>query len=359
MAKKRTISLLTLIVTVLAIIILGAFKNGFFESKLFLGDIKKLEIDKELIPISNNSVIYNGSDIMVEGENSNIRAKNMEGTILWSMRLEGTISNIIECGNDIVVIIDNKGMAAISRAGELLWQYELVVPASDIFCSDKGLILIQYKDENSNYFDIFNLKGVKLCHGYISNAQVVSFDGFSNKYFTLSLMDISTNRIVTKLATYNNKGEIIWAQDFVDILIPVLKYNEKGELVTICDNSIMKYRGDGRLINEIKVNNPLGKVAINDELVVIMEKNQGYFDINVFDFNLKEIGTAAIKSNIEGIFAGKKDFLVYDKNTVTLFSRQGNIKAFYESNIDINRAYIGDDSQVYIVSNRKLQKLRY
>ena len=75
MAKKRTISLLTLIVTVLAIIILGAFKNGFFESKLFLGDIKKLEIDKELIPISNNSVIYNGSDIMVEGENSNIRAK--------------------------------------------------------------------------------------------------------------------------------------------------------------------------------------------------------------------------------------------------------------------------------------------
>lgn len=361
MGARRTtsISLLILIIAVLAIAALIIFKDYIFESKLILGDIKKLEIEKELVPVSNNSVIYNGPDIMVEGENSNIRAKNMDGTILWSMKLDGIITNILGCGKDIIVIIDNSEMAVISRTGELLWLYELVVPASDIYSSDKGLILIQYKDEKSNYFDIFDIKGIKLCNGYISKAQVVSFDGIDNKYFTLSLMDISNNRIVTKLATYNNKGEIIWAQDFEDILIPVLKYNERGELVAISDNSIMKYRSDGRLIKEVEITNPMGKVFINDKLAVITQENQGYHEIIIYDFNLKQIGTAAIKSKIEGVFAGEKEFLVHDKNTVTLFSKQGNIKAFYESNIDINRAFIGADSQVYIVSNRKLQKLRY
>jgi hypothetical protein len=359
MTRKKALPYLVLIIAVIAFLVLLVFKGIIIGDKPLLGEVKRLEVYEELVPVSNNSVIYNGIDIMIEGENSNIRAKNMEGTILWSMKLHGDVSSIKGCGEDFVVNIENKSITTISKSGEMLWQYEMVIPASDIYCSDKGLLLIQYRESSYNYFEIFNMKGVKYCQGVINNAQVISFDGTADKNYSISMIDTSSDKIITRLATYNNKGEITWAQDFENIIIPSIIYNSKGELIAISDKSMMKFRADGKLIKKEDFPNPLVKVSFSDDLMVIIQKNSEFYDVFVYDLNYRQIGSAAVKSKPEGVFAGHKYFLIYDKDNLTMFSRQGNIMALYESNIDINSAYIYDDTSIYIVSNRKLQKLGY
>lgn len=359
MTKKRTMPYLILILAIFAFIGLLIFKDIIAGEKLLMGDVKRLYVDKELVPVSINSVVLNGNDIMVEAEGSNIRAKNMEGTILWSMKLDGNVSSIISCGEDIAINLENKSIATISKSGEMLWQYEMVIPASDIYGSEKGFLLIQYKENGYNSFEIFSMKGVKYCQGSINTAQVVSFDGNGDKSYTISLLDVSSNKIVTKLATYKNTGEIIWAQDFEDIIIPNIKYNSKGELIAVADNSIMKFRADGKLVKKEDFTNQLVMVSLSNELAVTVQKNKDFYDVFVYDSNLKQIGTAAIQSRPDGIFAGERYFLIYDKDNLTLLSRQGSLIALYESNIDINGAYIYDDTGIYIVSNRKLQRLGY
>ncbi|SHJ27202.1 DUF5711 family protein [Lutispora thermophila] len=359
MVRKRKLTYLILILTVLAFTGLMIYKDIIAGDKFIMGDVKRLHIDKELVPVSINSIIFNGNDIMVEAEGPNIRAKNMEGTILWSMKLDGNVSSIISCGEDIVINLENKSIATISKSGELLWQYEMVVPASDIYGSDKGLILIQYKENGYNYFEIFNMKGVKYSQGSINTAQAVSFDGNGDKNFTISLLDVSSEKIVTRLATYNNKGEIIWAQDFENVIIPCIKYNLRGDLIAVTDKSIMRFRADGKLIKKDEFFNPLIMVSLGNELVVAVQKNKDFYDVFIFDSNLKQIGTAAVKSKPHGIFAGDKYILIYDKDNLTMLSRQGSIIALYESNIDINSAYMCDNTSIYIVSNRKLQRLAY
>lgn len=359
MTRLKRLPYLVLIIAVFAFAGLLFLKDMITGDKPFLGEVKRLEADGELVPVSNNSVIYYGKDIMIEGENSNIRAKNMEGTILWSMKLHGDVTSIKSCGEGFVVNIGNKSITTISKTGEVLWQYEMVIPASDIYSSEEGLLLIQYRENGYNSFEIFNIKGVKYCQGAINNAQVVSFDGTADKNYTISMIDISSGKIITRLATYNNKGEIIWAQDFEDIIIPSLIYNSRGELIAVSDESMMKYRADGKLVKKEDFQNPLIKVSLSDDLMVIIQKNREFYDVFVYDLDLRQIGSAAVKSKPEGVFAGHKHFLVYDKDNLTMFSRQGNIIALYESNIDINSAYIYDDTSIYIVSNRRLQKLGY
>jgi len=359
MKRVKGISYLVLIIAVFAFLGLLLLKDIITGDKPLLGEVKRLEVEGELVPVSNNSVIYYGNDIMIEGENSNIRAKNIEGTILWSMKLHGDVTSINSCGEGYVVNIENKSIITISKSGEMLWEYEMVIPASDIYCSDKGLLLIQYKESSYNSFEIFNIKGVKYSQGIINNAQVVSFDGTADKNYTISMIDTSSGKIITRLATYNNKGEIIWAQDFENVIIPRLIYNSRGELITVSDESMMKYRADGKLIKKEDFPNPLLKVSVSDDLMVIIQKNKEFYDVFVYDLDLRQIGSAAFKSKPEGVFAGQKYFLIYDKDNLTMISRQGNIMALYESNIDINNAYIYDDTSIYIVSNRRLQKLIY
>ncbi len=359
MIKKRAFPYLILIIAILFFIVLLMFKNFFYGGNVSMDDVKRLGVQQELIPISNDSTLFTYGGIMIEGEKSNLRARNMEGTILWTIKLKGNVSSIIGCGKDIVVNINNRSIATISKSGEVLWQYELAVPASNILSSDSGLLMIQYKEDAYNSFEIFSMKGVRNCKAAIGSAHVISFDGITGKSYTVSLLDASSSKVVTKIATYNNKGEILWANNFEDMLVSKIKYNNKGDLVAISESSIKKFRSDGKLVKNLDFSNPLLKVSAGNDIIVSIVKNTGFYDVFIHDYNLKQIGSAAVKTKPDGIFAGKNYFLLYDKDNLTLSGRQGKMLAVYESNIDINSTYINNDSDIYIISNRKLQRLTF
>lgn len=357
MRRKRTLSFTILIVTILSFAVLLMLKEVLFDSSLPTSNVKRLAVEKELLPVSENSLLLINSNIMIEGEKTNLRARNIEGTVLWSLKLAGNISSIISCGEDIVVNSENKSILTLSRSGEVLWKYETVIPASDILCSDNGLILIQYKEDKYNSFEIFNTKGTRSCTAVINNAHVISFDGVPGKYYTLSLLDASSDKVLTKIATYNSKSEILWANNYEDILIPKIKYSNKGELIAIAEDSIKKFKPDGKLNKDIDFPNAIARISAGKGLIAAVVKDEDFYDVFVYDYNLKQLGTSAVKTKPEGVFSGSDYFLLYDNDNLTLSNRQGKIIGVYESNIDINSAYINNDSDIYIVSNRKMQKL--
>ena len=357
MGRKRALPYFILAVAILAIAFLLIFKDSFLSGNTPIGDVKRLEVEQELVPISNDSTLFSYNGIMIEGENYNLRARNMEGTVLWTLKLKNNISDIKRCGPGILVNMGNKSIATVTKAGEMLWQYEMTVPAYNILCSEDGLILIQYKEDTYNSFEIFSIKGVKYCFAIINSAHAISFDGIAGKYYTISLLDVSSDKVLTKIATYNNKSEILWANNFEDIIIPRIKYSEKGELIAISENSIKKFKADGKMIKDFNFLSPITKLSMGKDFIVSLVKNAGFYDVFIHDYNLKQIGTAAVKTKPTGVFVGDTHFLLYDKDNLTLSNRQGKATAIYESNIDINSTYIGDDSRIYIISNRKLQKL--
>lgn len=357
MTKKQHLVNITLAVIILIILVLFFFRGYIWNTEKNIIKTKRLSTYLELTPVSNESLILCNNGIIIEAEGVNIRARGMEGKILWSLNLENNISDIFACGSDLIIITDKKNIVTIDSSGKKLWQYEMPIKPSNILNDDKEFLIIQYNWPEHNIFEVFSTKGIKACTGIIDKSHILSFCTSFGNCFTLSLLDVSSDKVLSKVATYNNKGEILWANNYENILVPKVWNGPKDTVIVGGENFIKKFKLNGKLVKELTFTDTVTKMAISDALIVVVSKNNTFYDINSYDMNFKQLGTSAVLNKPKGIFAGKDEYIIYDKDNLLLSNKQGKIIAVYESNIDINEAYIDDDRSIYIISNRKLIKL--
>lgn len=357
MTKKQYLVNFVLAAVILIIFMLFFFRGYIWDTEANIIKTKRLSNSLEITPVSNESLILCNNGIIVEAEGVNIKARGMEGKILWSLRLEDTVRDLFSCGSDLIIITDKNKVVTVNSSGKKQWQYEMPITPSYILNDDKEFLIIQYNWPEYNTFEVFSTKGVKSCTGIIDKSHILSFSTSFGKYFTMSLLDISSDKVLSKVATYNNKGEMLWANNYENILVPKVWNGPKDTVIVCGENFIKKFKLNGMLIREVTFTDTVSTLAINNSLIIVVSKNNSYYDINSYDFDFKQLGTSAVVNKPKGIFAGKDEYLIYNKDNLSLSNKQGKIIAVYESNIDINDAYIDDDGSIYIISNRKLLKL--
>lgn len=344
--------IIMVVVIVFALIIIKKNDIIFSEEKA-----KRLNLSSQVTPISNSSVILCNNGMLVEGEGINIKARGIDGKNLWSLKLENKIKDILQCGTDILIITQNNNIAILNNSGKRLWQYEMPITPTSILTDGDKYFIIQYNWREYNTFEIYSTKGVKSCTGIIDKAHILSFSSSSGKFFTLSLLDTSSDKVLSKVVTYNTKGEILWANNYDSVLVPKIKYGAKDNIAVAGENFIKKYNSKGKLLKEITLKDNISNLALSESLIIAIVKSNGYYEIHSYDTNLNQLGTAAIKNKPDGIFATKDEYLLYSKDSLTIANKYGKITALYESNYDINDAYIHNDNSIYIISNRRLLKL--
>ncbi|MCK9217520.1 MAG: DUF5711 family protein [Firmicutes bacterium] len=327
-------------------------------SDLALADkkVKRLKVLSQVSPASNNSIVLCDNGILIEGEGFNIKARGIDGKNLWSFQLESTIKDIKVCGSDFLIITEKNHIFVISKSGKKLWQYDMPYTPASVISDGGKYFVIQYNWQEHNTFEIFSTEGIKSCDGIIDKAHIISFSTSSDKYFTLSLLDVSLEKVLSKVATYNVKGEIEWAVNYDSILVPKLKYVSKDSIIIISEDSAKKYNLKGNLLKEISLAKTISNIAISKSLLVIITKENNYYEIYTYDMNLNQLGTSAVSDGIDGIFAASDEYILFNEDSLTVANKHGRITELFESSFDINSAYIYDDS-VYVISNRKLIKL--
>lgn len=357
MTKKKYLVNVALLAAIIIIFILFFFKGYIWDTKANTIKTKSLSTSLEITPVSNESLILCNNGIIIEAEGLNIKARGMEGKILWSLRLEENVSSLFSCGSDLIILTDKKSIITIDSSGKKLWQYEMPITPSHILNDDKEFLILQYNWPEYNTFEVFSTKGVKACTGIIDKSHILSFSTSSGKYFTMSLLDVASDKVLCKVATYNNKGEILWANNYENILVPKVWNGPKDTVIVGGENFIKKFKLNGELVKELTFTDTVSKLAMSDSLIIVVSKNNNHYDISSYDLNFKQLGSSADANKPKGIFAGEDEYLIYDKDNLSLSNKQGKIIALYESNVDINDAYIDDDGSIYIISNRKLLKL--
>lgn len=359
MTKKKAIVYFALAALILILFILIFIKGHISNTKAIINNVKRLNVIQEITPLANDSLILFDNGMLIEAEGANIKARDIEGKALWSLRLEDDIKDLSSCGLYLIVTTESNNIVVINNQGKKLWQYEMLATPASILNDGNQFFLIQYNWPNNNTFEIFNVKGVRSCSGIIDNSHILSFSVSAGQRFTISLMDISSDRVLSKIATYNNKGEILWANNYEDILVSRTKYGAKDNVIIGGETFIKKFKPDGKLVKELTFTDAISNIEISDSLIIVVTKKNNYYEIYSYDFNLKQQGAFAVKEKPTNIFVGNDDYLLFDKDNLTLLNKQGEVIAFYESNVDINDAYIHWDKSIYIISNRKLLKLSY
>ncbi len=357
MTKRKLLAYFVMaVVFALSIVI---FIKGFclYNAQKDPKNAKRLDVSLEITPVSNNSLILSANGMIVEAEEANIKARGMEGNILWSLHLEDDVRELLSCGRNLIVVTKNNNIITIDKSGKKLWQHAMPITPSTILSDDGNFLLIQYNWPEYNLFEIFDIKGIKLSTAIIDKAHVLSFSSSFGKCFTVSLLDLSSDKVLSKVATYNNKGEILWANNYENVILPKIKHGAKDNIIVVGENFIKKFKADGKLLKELTFNENFSSLAMSDSLIIVVIKKNDYYDINSYDLNFKQLGTSAVRTKPKGIFAGKDEYLLFDKDNLSLSNKSGKVIAIYEPNFDINNAYIHDDGNIYIISNRKLLKL--
>ncbi len=353
--KSKKTSFIFMVIIVIIVAAISFIINIKMKNPAHRG-VKRLDTSMQIVPVSNSSVLLLENGLIIEGEGVNVKARGMDGANLWSVSLEYSIKDILKCGDDVVIVTDNNNIITLDNSGKRLWLYELPITPSSILADENKNFVMQYNWSEHNTFEIFSSKGEKMCTGIIGSAQILSFDSFSDKFFTLSLLDITSDKVLSKVATYDRKGEILWAVNFDYDMAAKIKYGAGGQMLVAGENFLKKYNSKGKVQNSITLDDNISSFAMSDSLLIAIIKKMGFYEIITYDKNLNQLGAVATKNKPNGIFASKDEYLIYNKDNLSLADKYGKVTALYESNFDINNAYIHDDS-VYIISNRRLLKI--
>ena len=358
--SKRRAALLLLLVTVLILGTLLFVNNRTVPKSSFIMEGRdRLAVTGEVAAVSNSSsLIYCVKDLLIEAQAENLRVKNINGNVAWSQKLPGKIVKLADAGENIVIIDAQNNINYYSLQGKPLWTYKSTYEIIDIFTEDNGSFLVEYKGMTGSHAEVFTQKGSKIGSMSLENAHVLSFSTGASA-FSISILDTSAELIKTKIITYNFKGDILWAQNFDNIIISKLKYNKNNRLLALGENRIYIYKSDGSLQQEARIEGKISNVAMSEHIVAIALNNKGKQYLVCYDINMREQSRTEIKAAPLGIFPLKNNIILYYNDELLVLTSKGELTARFKPNTDISSVYMTPDNKVYIVSNRKLQLLEY
>lgn len=357
-SKKRA-ALFLLFVTGLILASLLYVNNKTVPKSSFIVEGKnELTVTGEAAASKSSSLILCLNNLLIEADAENLRAKNVEGNVVWSQKLPGKIEKLVGAGENIVIIDSQNNINYYSLQGKLLWNYKVPSEIIDIFTQDNDGFLLEYKGLTGSHAEVFTQKGSKIGSIAIENAHILSFSAGSSA-FSIAVLDTSAEVIKTKIITYNLKGDILWAHNFNNIIISKLNYSKNNRLLAVGENNMYIYENDGSLKDEVRIKGKISNVAISDYIVAIVLQDKSKHYVVCYDLNMRECSRTEIKEAPLGIFPMKNNFILYYNDELLVITLKGGLTARFKSNTDINSVYMSMDNKIYIISNRKLQQLEY
>lgn len=357
-SKRKTIIVLLAAITVVLVTLLFINSKTAQKSSFVMDGRRKLEVTGEVSAVSNSSsLVYCTKDLLIEAQDSNLRAKNIKGNVAWSQKLPAKVSDIAAAGEYIVVTDTVNRIYYYSLQGKLLWTYEAKYEILDLFTEDNGSFLVEYKGMTGNYGEVFIQNGSKVGSILVENSHILTFCVGDN-VFSISVLDTSADVIKTKVITYTLKGDILWAQNFDNKIITKLDY-DKNTLIALSEDNLYTYAGDGKLQKEVRIEGEIHKAAMGSSLVTLVLQNKGKPQVACYDGNLRMLHRMDIDRLPIGIYPMKNSFILYYDNELQVISSKGELISRFKSNSEINRVYADGDNSLYLVSNRKLQRLEY
>lgn len=358
MSKSKTIIVLLGAITVVLTTLLYINSRTAQKSSFVMDGRRKLQVAGEVSAVSSSSsLVYCTKDLLIEAQDSNLRAKNIKGSVAWSQKLPAKVSEIAGAGDFIVITDEANRIYYYSLQGKLLWTYEAKYEILDIFTDYCGSFLVEYKGMTGSHGEVFTQNGSKVGSIVVENSHILAF-AVGDNIFSISALDTSADVIKTKVITYNLKGDILWAQNFDNKIITKLSYS-KNVLLALSEDNLYIYAGDGKLQKEAKIEGEIHKGAMGSSLITLVVQNKGKAQAVCYDDNLRMLHRMDLERLPMSIYPMKNSFIVYYDDELLVISTKGELVSRFKSNSEINRVYADGDNRLYLVSNRKLQLLEY
>ena len=319
-------------------------------------EIENLILIGQLDAQEKNSLICSVDDMLAEATGVVVKARNINGETLWSKSLVSKVVSMKSAATNLYVLDDSKKLYCISKSGKLAWNKQLEGEIKEIYTDKTGDVLVDSIYNGGTRIQIFSDKGIDEGSMTLENAEVIAFASGKDEN-SISLIDISSQIIKTKIITLNLKGDMVWSDNIDNQIVPMLGYTRDNSLIAIGEKGLYKYKDKNKSQSKVELNKTIYSASISEEGTAIIVRSRNGFEAISYNGNLKQLGLAELEQAPTGIILGKSNYILYYTEKLFLADLKGSIKAEYKSIPEINKVYFGLEGDIIAVSNRLIQKL--
>ncbi|MDF2839517.1 MAG: hypothetical protein K0Q99_288 [Clostridia bacterium] len=319
---------------------------------------KSLSVVGRVDAKEKNSMVCSVDELLAEATGVVVRVQNITGEEVWNKSLASNVLGMKSAGDNLYVLDNSKRLYCMSKSGQVLWEKELDGEIKDFYIERSGDVLLDYTYSGGAKIQILSGKGVDEGSIVLENAQVISFASGKEEN-TLSVIDISSQIIKTKILTLNLKGELVWSENIDNQIIPMLGYSKDNSLIAIGEKAIYKYKDKSKNQNKLELNKTIYNASISEGGIAAVVRNKTGFEVICYDSNLKELGHLQLDQAPTGINLGKSNYIIYYSEKLLLADLKGSILGEYKSMPEIKKAYFSSDDSIISLSDRLIQKLGY
>lgn len=354
MKKKYTVAIIVLI------ILCGISEYYYFRENTTSKEIITLKPEAHLEALSKAfDHMLCLDDVMIEVEGSVLKTRSIDGSIHWSQKLDSKVSKILRAGKNFVVLDKNNRVICLNKQGKIIWQFKFEQTPIDIISDKYGFIMVEYKRNNISNIDVFDDKGIRAGTLPIENGYILSFASSGKDGYTVSLLDTSSDIIKSKIINLNKKGEIVWAVNHDNKLIPKVAYGPRDNIFLVDDKTIYKYRSDGKEIEKLTLDESIvGFTCDTDKLYAVLKYRNKYKLVIISEkFNI--LAEASLNEVPKGLIAQKTSVVLNYKDRVEVYDSHGNNTYVFNNASDIKDIFFTSDKNLYVISNNRMEVLEY
>jgi hypothetical protein len=320
--------------------------------------IKSLAVIGQLEALDKNSSTCSVDDLMAEALGAVVKVRNIAGDAVWNKTMVSKVISMKSTASNLYILDSSNKLYCISKSGKQLWDKQLDGEIKEIYTDRSGDVLIASKYNTGTKIQIISAKGVDEGSMILENAEIVTFAS-GREENTLSIIDISSQIIKTKIITLSLRGDMIWSDNLDNQIVPMLGYTKENNLVAVGEKTIYKYRDKSKKLSKLDLNKTIYNASISEEGLAVVVRSKSGFEVVSYDENLKELGQIKTEQAPEGIILEKNNYILYYSEKLLLADLKGIVKAEYKSMPEIKNAYFGSEGSIISVSDRLIQKLGY
>lgn len=282
-------------------------------------------------------------DNVVRYSKDGITYVNAKGEVVWSSAYQMKMPKV--CVNkEYVVAADFNGNEVYLFDSEgPVKNFTTPYNICNVEVSTNGVTAVVLEADEENYIFLYDKSATELVeikttigqNGYPMDIGL-SQDG---KKMVASYVNTQNMGITTRLAFYNfgsvgqneNSDRLMGGEDFLDSLVPEVKFLDNDTVCAFVDNQIVVYdmKDKPGEKTRIELSNQPKSVFANENYIGIItefENQTGKYQLKVYNLEGKERFQTEINMEYIQIVAGEDELLILGSNNLLVMDYRGNIK---------------------------------
>lgn len=364
--KHRLVVIYRTILVLVTIVIVGLVIYLNYENKIYSGYDVISSVERQ---DSDTAIYLNYHDNILKYSQDGAEAFDSSNKVLWNETYEMQDPSVETCG-EYVAIGDYKGtqILVINNSGKQ-GTIETKMPVSNFCISSQGVVAAVLEDDEITRIQMYSKTGEELVNVKCTMTQSgypidisLSEDGCK---LAVSYMRIQNGELRSSVAFYNfddvGQNEIdryVSGYDYIDTVIPKVKFINNSTAFCIGDNRFVIYKGSQKPMSqfETSLDEEVKSVFYSEKnigLVYRMSDGNNKYRIDVYN----EDGELSLKQEFNMEYTDiiiKNDFVIVYNDTKCMIFNKNGVKKYEGEFTDATLLVVPTDSKTkYILINRE------